>query len=791
MRRALQVFLRGDRRVTVAGLRRESALATALEAWLAERIEVVRIERRDATRGLDVVYDDGAAVPGCFLRALRDRIHALEEPPAVPFDVAIVHSLPGRVRLRVLGVTERQTAALATLVAVMPGVLGVRHLPGSTTILLIYDPARSTEDAIVCALRKLDLAPEEWQRPTGLRWGGALCCTGVLLTCLARAAPFPALAAGVVCGSLRPLHRSVIGLTEGKISIDLLDVAATFAALATRRPVTAAFVIWMVGVGDLLLDVSANNARSAISTLIQHREQETEVVLADGHPARVRVRLLERGDRLVVRTGQVIAADGRILSGLAEIDEKALTGESRLLVKEEGARVFASTVVVSGRIVVEVEQSGRSTQAAGIERILGTIGSKPLLLQRDALELASRLVVPTFGVAALAAILSSDVTRAICILITDFGTGIRIAVPVSALIAMTLAAKRGILVKGAQYLERLSRADVIVFDKTGTLTHGDPEVIEVVTAHGTRESTLLRLAASAESGHEHPLAKALRVCARRRGIALVSPEAGSEQYSVGRGVAARLDGHRVQAGRPTWLEAEGLSLRTFRTHLRRLEREQISTLCVAIDGRVVGLVGYSDGTRPESSAIVRRLRAGGRRRVVLLSGDAAPVAAKVARELGIDEAVGGLLPDDKAEYVRRLQAAGHIVAMVGDGINDAPALARADVGISIAGSTDVAIETADVILLEGGLSRLECAFRLSEQAMGRVQQNLGVVIVPNAIAIALGALGYITPAIAAVVNNGATLLAVLVGTAPLLNAPRRQRERALHGGGARQPTAAA
>jgi Cu2+-exporting ATPase len=318
---------------------------------------------------------------------------------------------------------------------------------------------------------------------------------------------------------------------------------------------------------------------------------------------------------------------------------------------------------------------------------------------------------------------------------------------------------------------------MIVFDKTGTLTSGVPEVIEVVTVRGTRESTLLRLAASAESGYEHPVARALRACARRRGIALVSPEPGSEEYAVGLGLAARVEGRRVQVGRATWLTAEGLDLRALRTHLRRFRREHASTLCVAIDGRVVGVVAYSDGTRPESAAVVRRLRAGGRRRVLLLSGDAASVAANVARELGIDEAVGGLLPDDKADYVRRLQAAGHIVAMVGDGINDAPALARADIGISIAGSTDVAMETADVILLEGGLARLEVVFRLSEQAMGRVHQDLGVVIFPNAVAIALGALGRITPLIAAVINNGATLLAVLVGTAPLIDAPRRRRDR--------------
>jgi len=211
----------------------------------------------------------------------------------------------------------------------------------------------------------------------------------------------------------------------------------------------------------------------------------------------------------------------------------------------------------------------------------------------------------------------------------------------------------------------------------------------------------------------------------------------------------------------------------FKRHLARFEKNSISSLCVALDDEVVGLVSYSDGTRRESAAIVQRLQSQGRRRVVLLSGDNPEVVKNLARAVGIDEAVGGLLPHEKADYVRRLQQSGHIVTMVGDGINDAPALAAADVGISITGSTDVAVETADVVLLSGGLARLEKAFQVSDRAMSSVRQNLGIIVVPNAIAIALGALGLIGPPLAAIINNGATILAVLVGTAPLLRSARR------------------
>jgi Cu2+-exporting ATPase len=227
-----------------------------------------------------------------------------------------------------------------------------------------------------------------------------------------------------------------------------------------------------------------------------------------------------------------------------------------------------------------------------------------------------------------------------------------------------------------------------------------------------------------------------------------------------------------------WMESQRLKIRpSFKRHLARFEKDTRSSLCVAVDDEVVGVVAYSDGTRPESAAIVRRLRDNGRRQVVLLSGDSPEVAENLARAVGIDKAVGGLLPEQKADYVRKLRAAGRVVAMVGDGINDAPALAAADVGISIAGSTDVALETADVVLLDGSLARLEKAFQISERTMSRVRQNLGIIVVPNSIAIALGAFGLINPPMAAIINNGTTFLAVLVGTAPLLKMPPRLSRR--------------
>ena len=780
MNAGLQVFSRGPGRACVVGARKDSAEASALAAWLAERIDVVRFEQRIGTGAFYVDFDDGAALSGRFIRALRDKIYTLNRANPELFDITPVHSLRGRVRLRVTGITERDLATLTMLAGGLPGVQRTKHLTGGRTMLVVYDPERIGEGLIQAMLLKSDPAEwtRDWHEPTPIRWGGALACSGVLFMCLTGAVSFPWLALGIAQNSLRPLGRSIEALRKGQISIDLLDVAATFAALATGRPITAAFVIWMVGVGDLLLDISANNARSALSMLMRRKDQEALRVLANGAVETVPIRDLQIGDHFMIQTGHGILADGRVVSGLAEVDEKVLTGESHLLSKKEGDPVFASTVVAEGSLVVEVVRSSKDTEAAKIERILNTVGSKPLTLQRDALDFASKLVLPTFGVAWLAAALSSDVTRAVCVLITDFGTGFRIAVPTTALTAMALAAREGVLVKGAQYLERLANTDVIIFDKTGTLTSGVPEVVEVVTARGVKESTLMKLCASAEARHDHPVARALKSYAQRRGIRLVEPELGSEEYTVGLGLSARAGGHRVRVGREIWMESQNLKIRpSFKNHLTRFRKDKKSSLCVAVGDEVVGLVAYSDGIRPESAAIVQRLQDNGRRRVVLLSGDSSEVVKSLAHAVGIDKAVGGLLPDQKADYVRKLRAKGSVVAMVGDGINDAPALAAADVGISMAGSTDVALETADVVLLDGGLARLEKAFHISERAMSSVRQNLGIIIVPNAIAIGLGAFGLIAPPLAAIINNGATFLAVLVGTIPLVKLPTRHPRR--------------
>jgi Cu2+-exporting ATPase len=390
-----------------------------------------------------------------------------------------------------------------------------------------------------------------------------------------------------------------------------------------------------------------------------------------------------------------------------------------------------------------------------------------MTLQRTVEKGADRLVWPTIATACAAAALSGDVSRLTSVLINDFGTGIRIAVPTNALTAITLASRHGVLVKGAAYLELLARADVVIFDKTGTLTAGEPAIVDVAALGALSEEDLLGCAAAAEARQTHPIAAAVRRCAAALGIDVEHVVPGDARCVVGRGVAARVSGREVLVGSARWLRESGIATERAEPVLARHRLAGVSTLLVAVDGTLEGALGYADEPRAESAAVVARLRASGRR-TVLLSGDLRDTVEAVRRAIGLDEAHAELLPHDKVAFVEEMKRAGRVVAMVGDGINDAPALTAAHVGISLHGSTDVALEAADVVLMEGGLSKLELAFEAGEHAMRRVRQGVGLVVVPNAAAIALGALGVINPAIATVANNGSTLVAALVGVAPLL-----------------------
>ena len=752
-----------------------------LMQWLSARREVVGVEYHEDTGSIEVAYRD-AAGSGAFVRSLRDRVFTLARPaPVSDFRVELAHSLAGRARLRLIGASAEQNSRLAAWVGAQPGIIRASASPASQSILVQFDPDLITAKNLLAAISESDplgwpAAPPE---PKRTQWGTTAFNTAVLATAFSGLAPAPAMAAAVVITALPSARRALRALGEKRVGVDMLDVAAIGISIGTGQPGTAAFITWLLGLGDLVLEHTGDRARDAISKLMKLDASDAwriREVSGEETIEKVSVKKLSVGDRIVIDPGQRVAADGIVVRGVALTDEKALTGESIPQEKRQGDRVLAASVVVEGQIVVEIDRTGKDTTAAKIVQILEGAGAKPMTLQRNAEKVADRLVLPTFGIAGGAALFASQIDRMTSVLITDFGTGIRIAVPTSALTAMTIAARQGVLVKGGQFLERLAKADAIVFDKTGTLTGGAPSVFEVIALGELDAEESVALAAAAEARQQHPIAEAIRRYAVHRGVSVPDADFGSEAYSIGIGLRAAVDQREVLVGGRRLMERHGISSEPATSILERHRELGASSIFVAIEGRLEAVIGYADEPRPESAAVVRALKANGRREIILMSGDARGPVDAVAKAIGVDRALFELLPEEKAAHVRALQREGKIVAMVGDGINDAPALAVADVGISLEGGTDVALETADVVLLEGGLLRLPHAFDIADEAMAHVRRGLGLVLVPNGVAIVLGALGLISPGVAAVVNNGSTVVAAVTALAPLLNKrPRRAK----------------
>ena len=387
--------------------------------------------------------------------------------------------------------------------------------------------------------------------------------SAVLAATLAEVLPAPVLLPAVALTAIPTLRRTVEAFREGRATVDSLDTAAIVSALVTGQAATAAFMTWLLGLGDLLLSHTQERARRALSSLVQLDASEAHRVEGE-RVVRVSAAELRVGDRIVVAAGQRVPADAEVESGLGAVDEKALTGESVPRARRPGERILAATVVVDGELVARVTRTGTETTAARIVKMLEEPGSRPMGLQRKVERHADRLVWPTIATAVAAAALSGEVARLTSVLINDFGTGIRIAVPTNALTAITIASRSGVLIKGAAYLELLARAEVVVFDKTGTLTAGEPEVVDVITLGLLPERSLLSLAAAAESRQVHPLAAAVRRRAAAAGIAVIGVVPGGARHVVGRGVAARMSGREVLVGSARWLSESDV------THRRRL-----------------------------------------------------------------------------------------------------------------------------------------------------------------------------------------------------------------------------
>ncbi|HEX7922538.1 MAG TPA: heavy metal translocating P-type ATPase [Bradyrhizobium sp.] len=701
-------------------------------------------------------------------------------------DFSFCHSMPGRIRLSIpaLGQNRKLGEICLGWLRAQDGIRTARINYDCASLVLEYDPAHEPRLlALLNGFKSMSLADVK-----------AL-CAGAAQDAVAPRASVPevskrsplalptlslfmAFSANPVIAAINmplmlwnaiPIAKRAwkVWANESRLNIDVLDTLAISASVLQGNPLAGCIVTWLIKLGDWIRDLTAAGSRKAINELLEF-QSKTAWLLRDGEVVSIPAAELQNGDIVVVYPGEMIPVDGEIIDGSATIDQKTITGEGLPVHRGKGEAAFAATVIREGQITLRALRVGTATTAGQIVRLIESAPIGDTRMQNHAERFADRLVTPTLALATGTAMVSGDFNRFLSLVIVDYGTGIRVAAPTSVLSSMTLAARTGMIIKSGGHMEKLAGIDTMVFDKTGTLTHGTPAVIDVISYQNSiTPNHLLGLAAAAETKLQHPVAEALRTRARQ--LAVNIPPCNETTYRLGLGVEGQVNGYYVHVGNQRFMRQSQIAVDASALDRAALDERGYSSLYIAVDGKLAGLVPYSDEIREESRSVIQRLHALGVKNSIMLTGDNAVVARAVCENLGLTEHFADMLPADKASVIQELQRQGRRVAMVGDGINDSPALSFADVGIAMKHGAEVTHESADVILMEDSLWKLVKAVEISQGAVSLIKQNYAIVAALNTLALGLALPGgLITPEVTALISNGSAILASFNGIRPIL-----------------------
>ena len=641
-----------------------------------------------------------------------------------------------------------------------------------------YDPRQLSPVQIIEILDGALANAEHPDRLDPLDLDLAICTASLPLAAVAQFA-MPALlpvSAALFAYTAIPSFRGAyqVLFKERRLGVDVLDSIVVMGCLATLHVFPGAILAWCLSVGRYLVRRTEDNSKKLLLGAFGKQPRYVWLV-KDEIEIEVPLDRLDKGDIVAIHTGEMVPVDGIIVEGLAMIDQHALTGESTPAEKGVGDRVFASTVMVAGKVHVAVEKSGGETATAKIAQILNDSAGYKLASQHKGEQIADKVVIPTLGLGGLA-FATLGPTGAVAVVNSDLGTGIRMAAPLAMLSTLALCAQKGVLVKDGRALDLLCEVDTMLFDKTGTLTRERPEVGRVIAANGFDPLHILRFAAAAERRFHHPIALAILQKAEEEGLRL--PLTDATQYKVGYGITVGIDGHRVRVGSRRFMESEGVPLtREVDDALDEAHREGQTMVMVAVDDELGGALELRASTRPEVRGIVRGLRERGIRHIAIISGDHEAPTRRLAEELGMDRYFAQVLPADKADYVEKLQREGRKVCFVGDGINDAIALKKANVSISLRGATSIATDTAHVVFMEQSLGKL-CELRDIARDLERNVRNSWLMILgPNLACIAgVFTLGFGIGA-SVLTNNVAALAALANGLLPMRRVAELEAER--------------
>ncbi len=546
---------------------------------------------------------------------------------------------------------------------------------------------------------------------------------------------------------------AVKGLLNKELNVDELVSLAIIASVVIGEYLAAAVVALIMVLGSLLEEFTAQKARSAIQSLIKLSPDQA-VVMREGAEVTIPVREIQLGDKVVIRSGEKIPVDGLVIRGSASLNQASLTGESLPVDKEIGDSVYAGSVSYSGMIVVEAQKVGEDTAFGKLIKLVQDAESQKASIIRVADRYARYFTPVIIILSLLVYLFTGDIYRAITILIVGCPCAFILAAPTAIVSALGNASKNGILIKGGAFLEETSRLDVLIFDKTGTLTTGEPVVTAIKTVNGTAEDDVLAMAAAVEKYSDHPLARAITVAAKNRGCIVVEPEASKNL--PGKGVEALVEGEKVFVG--TMLPTDAQKKESNNSS----STEAVKTLTVKVNDAIIGQILIEDRIRSGVPDVINALQASGIKKIQMLTGDDHAIAAHIVEVSGIQEFQAGLLPAQKLSHIKELQKNGHKVAMIGDGVNDAPSLAAADIGIAMgAMGTDVAMEAADIALMDDDLSRIPYLLRLAKSTIRTINYNIIFALKFNGLVLIVSGLGLLNPIMGAIVHNIGSVLVVL------------------------------
>lgn len=573
-----------------------------------------------------------------------------------------------------------------------------------------------------------------------------------LATCFVAALPF--------------LLKGARALLRGKLNVDVLDASAITASMLMRDFNTASTLMLLLGLGETLEAWTKQRSLQSLSESLSLNVDNVWILDSEGTEVNVPLAQVREGDLVVVRDGGSIPVDGIVEDGEGVVNQATMTGEPLGVVRSRGGAVYAGTVVEEGRLVIRVSKVGDQTRLLQIASFIEESEALKASIQGKSERMADLAVPFTFGLAALVWFLTRNPMQVASVLLVDYSCALKLATPLAVLAAMREGARRGVIIKGGRYLEALHEADTVVFDKTGTLTSASPQVVEVIAAEGHDREEVLRTMACLEEHFPHPVARAVVRKAKEEDLQHEEKHTQVE-YVVAHGIASSIDGRKLRVGSRHYVENdEGVDISPLASQIAEQAEQGRSLLYLAEDGKLAGIVAIEDPLRAEARAVVAALRERGFKRILMLTGDEERTARAVAARAGIDEFRAQVLPTGKADVIRELNASGCKVMMIGDGINDAPALSAAHVGVAMVDGTDLAQEVANVLLTRPDLSGLLEARQLADSTLRRIRINFAATISLNSLFLVGGLFGFLPPSLSAVLHNLTTLAVSLNAMRP-------------------------